>query len=69
MRDRGWFAPSWPREYGGGGGLSLRQARILDTEMARLGCRQPQYSLGVWMLGPVLVEVGTHEQSSSIWLP
>ena len=61
MRDRGWFAPSWPKEYGGGG-LSPKEARILETEMARLGCRQPQYNLGVWMLGPVLVEVGTHEQ-------
>lgn len=61
MRDRGWFAPSWPKEYGGGG-LSPKETRILETEMARLGCRQPQYNLGVWMLGPVLVEVGTHEQ-------
>ena len=68
MRDRGWFAPSWPREYGGGG-LSPREARILDTEMARLGCRQPQYNLGVWMLGPVLVEVGTHEQKLEHLLP
>ncbi|AIJ45681.1 acyl-CoA dehydrogenase [Comamonas testosteroni TK102] len=68
MRDRGWFAPSWPREYGGGG-LSPKQARILDAEMARLGCRQPQYNLGVWMLGPVLVEVGTHEQKLEHLLP
>ena len=68
MRDRGWFAPSWPREYGGGG-LSPREARILDTEMARLGCRQPQYNLGVWMLGPVLVEVGTHEQKLEHLVP
>lgn len=68
MRDRGWFAPSWPREYGGGG-LSPKEARILETEMARLGCRQPQYNLGVWMLGPVLVEVGTHEQKLEHLVP
>ena len=68
MRDRGWFAPAWPREYGGGG-LSPKEARILETEMARLGCRQPQYNLGVWMLGPVLVEVGTHEQKLEHLLP
>lgn len=67
-RDRGWFAPSWPREYGGGG-LSPKEARILETEMARLGCRQPQYNLGVWMLGPVLVEVGTHEQKLEHLVP
>ena len=46
MRDRGWFAPAWPKEYGGGG-LNPKEARILETEMARLGCRQPQYNLGV----------------------
>lgn len=68
MRDRGWFAPSWPREYGGGG-LNPKEARILETEMARLGCRQPQYNLGVWMLGPVLVEVGTHEQKLEHLVP
>lgn len=68
MRERGWFAPSWPREYGGGG-LSPKQARIVETEMARLGCRQPQYNLGVWMLGPVLLEAGTHEQKLEHLLP
>lgn len=68
MRDRGWFAPSWTREYGGGG-LTPQEARILDTEMARLGCRQPQYNLGVWMLGPVLVEAGTHEQKLEHLVP
>jgi acyl-CoA dehydrogenase len=61
MRERGWFAPGWPKEYGGGG-LGARQAGVVEQEMARLGCRQPQYNLGVWMLGPVLLEVGTEEQ-------
>ena len=68
MRERGWFAPSWPREYGGGG-LNPKQARVLETEMARLGCRQPQYNLGVWMLGPVLLEAGTHEQKLEHLVP
>jgi acyl-CoA dehydrogenase len=61
MRERGWFAPAWPAEYGGGG-LSRAEARIVDEEMARLGCRQPQYNLGLWMLGPVLLEYGTDAQ-------
>ena len=61
MRDRGWFAPGWPREYGGGG-LDAKQQRILEQEMLALGCRQPQYSLGIWMLGPVLLELGSEEQ-------
>lgn len=61
MRDRGWFAPGWPVAYGGGG-LAPREQRVLEQEMQALGCRQPQYNLGIWMLGPVLLEVGDEEQ-------
>ena len=61
MRARGWFAPEWPSAYGGGG-LSAKQARILEEELLSLGCRQPQFNLGVWMLGPVLLEVGSEAQ-------
>ena len=61
MRDRGWFAPAWPTELGGGG-LSPKQARIVEEEMQRLSCRPPQFNLGVWMLGPVLLEIGTEAQ-------
>ena len=68
MRERGWFAPGWPKEYGGGG-LGARQAGIVEQEMARLGCRQPQYNLGVWMLGPVLLDVGTEEQKRQHLVP
>ncbi len=60
MRDRGWFVPGWPVAYGGGG-LSRREQRVLDEEMAALGCRQPQFNLGIWMLGPVLLELGSEE--------
>ena len=34
MRDRGWFAPGWPAAVGGGG-LSPKQARIVEEEMLR----------------------------------
>lgn len=67
-QERGWFAPGWPKEYGGGG-LAPKQVRVLEEEMARLGCRQPQYNLGVWMLGPVLLEVGTEEQKREHLIP
>jgi acyl-CoA dehydrogenase len=61
MRARGWFAPGWPADYGGGG-LSAREARVVEEEMQALGCRQPQFNLGIWMLGPVLLELGTEAQ-------
>ncbi|MEY2777349.1 MAG: hypothetical protein RLY30_1447 [Pseudomonadota bacterium] len=61
MRDMGWFAPDWPTAYGGGG-LSPTRTRILEGEMKRLQCFPPQVNLGVWMLGPVLLEFGTEDQ-------
>ena len=67
MRDRGWTAPSWPAEYGGGG-LDPDRARILEQEMARLRCRPPLYDMGLWMLGPALLTYGSPEQKA-IHLP
>jgi alkylation response protein AidB-like acyl-CoA dehydrogenase len=61
MAERGWTAPEWPREYGGGA-LSREQAKILRQEMARLGCRPPLSSFGIWMLGPALLKYGSEEQ-------
>lgn len=58
MIERGWTAPRWPREYGGGG-LSLAEAEILTEEMNRLGCRPPLFSFGLGMLGPLLLDIGT----------
>lgn len=68
MRDRGWLVPDWPRAYGGGG-LGPREQRVLAEEMRALGCRQPQYNLGIWMLGPVLLEFGTEEQKLEHLVP
>ena len=60
-RDRGFTAPEWPAEYGGGG-LSAEQAKVLSQEMNRLGCRPPLYCQGLWMLGPALLVYGNEEQ-------
>lgn len=61
MRDRGWTAPTWPKEYGGGG-LSNAEGKILQEEMTRLGCRAPLWSFGLMMLGPAILHFGTEEQ-------
>ncbi len=61
MAEKGWTAPTWPREYGGGG-LDKDEARVLQIEMDRLKCRLPLFSFGLWMLGPVLLEVGNEAQ-------
>jgi alkylation response protein AidB-like acyl-CoA dehydrogenase len=61
MGARGWTAPEWPAEYGGGG-LSREQAKVLHSEMRRLDAQAPLASFGVWMLGPALLAFGTEEQ-------
>jgi alkylation response protein AidB-like acyl-CoA dehydrogenase len=35
---------------------------VLAEELRALGCRMPLKSLGLWMLGPVLLEYGSEEQ-------
>lgn len=61
MAAKGWTVPDWPKEYGGGG-LSGAETKILLREMARLRCRSPLSSFGIWMLGPALLQFGTEEQ-------
>ena len=61
MREKGWICPEWPTEYGGGG-LSDRQAKIIKEEMRRIQARTPLYGIGIWMLGPALLEYGSETQ-------
>ncbi len=68
MRDRNWFCPDWPAAYGGGG-LSAEEDAVLQQELKRLKCRPPQINLGIWMLGPVLLEFGTEEQKQRLLTP
>ncbi|MGB5079001.1 MAG: acyl-CoA dehydrogenase family protein [Sphingorhabdus sp.] len=58
---KGYTVPDWPKAYGGAG-LSPQETKILRQEMARLGCRSPLNSFGIWMLGPALLKFGTEEQ-------
>ncbi len=58
MAARGWTAPDWPREYGGGG-LSRAETKVLQEEMARIRARSPLSSFGVWMIGPAILKFGS----------
>jgi len=68
MRDKGWFCPQWPSEYGGGG-LSAEYNAVLEGELRRLKCRPAQINLGIWMLGPVLLEFGSEAQKQALLPP
>ncbi|MEO8601935.1 MAG: acyl-CoA dehydrogenase family protein [bacterium] len=58
MAARGWTAPTWPTEYGGGG-LSAVEARVLSQEIAALRLRPPLVGFGLTMIGPTLLQLGT----------
>jgi len=61
MAERGWTAPQWPVEYGGGG-LSREEAKVLQQEMERILARRPLESFGIDMLGPALLKFASEEQ-------
>src|ERR1700677_298254 len=61
MAEKGWTAPTWPAEYGGGG-LSAAEARVLEREISKGDYRTPLMSFGLWMLGPVLLEYANEAQ-------
>ena len=61
MIEKGWTAPNWPVEYGGGG-LDTEEYMILIQEMRRIGARTPLAGMGTSLIGPTLLEYGTEEQ-------
>ena len=61
MAERGWTAPMWPKAYTGGG-LSREEAQVLAQEMGRIKAIPASTGMGLSMIGPTLLEVGTEEQ-------
>jgi len=55
---KGWTAPGWPVEYGGGG-LQRSKVRIINEELTRLGLPRPLAGFGLTMIGPILLEYGS----------
>ncbi|MBV1878671.1 MAG: acyl-CoA dehydrogenase family protein [Pseudomonadales bacterium] len=61
MAGRGWTAPTWPKEYTGGG-LSATEHQVLSQEMSRIKAVSPLTGMGLTMIGPTLLELGTEAQ-------
>ena len=61
MAERGWTAPTWPKEYSGGG-LTKEEETVLAQEMNRINAASPLGGHGLTMIGPAILEFGTAEQ-------
>jgi len=64
LAEKGWGAPTWPKEYGGAG-LGHPEAKIISQEMAKQGGFNPiplLAGMGVTMVGPTILEYGTDDQ-------
>jgi alkylation response protein AidB-like acyl-CoA dehydrogenase len=61
--EKGFTAPTWPAEYGGGG-LSDGHAKVLYEEMGATNARTPLVGMGMSMIGPTLLEYGSDAQKA-----
>jgi len=66
LAEKGWVAPSWPKEHGGTG-WTLTQRYIFDQECERAG--EPHFrGASIKMIAPVLMRYGSEAQKS-FYLP
>ena len=64
LGERGFGAPTWPREFGGAG-LTGAQNRVLQDELYNADAFNPipfMAGMGVTMVGPTILEYGTAAQ-------
>jgi alkylation response protein AidB-like acyl-CoA dehydrogenase len=62
LYEKGWVAPSWPKEYGGPGWTPM-QRFIFADECVKAGAPVLP-AMGLQMCGPVLMRYGTDEQKA-----
>ncbi len=63
MAEKGWTAPTWPKECGGAG-LSEKEARVIRTELAALELPPPLsgQNFGLHMVGAMMVKLASEGQ-------
>jgi alkylation response protein AidB-like acyl-CoA dehydrogenase len=61
LHEAGYVATGWPKEYGGQGASLVRQS-ILNEEMVLSRAPAAIGMMGLQMLGPTLINLGTDEQ-------
>jgi alkylation response protein AidB-like acyl-CoA dehydrogenase len=61
LYEGGWLAPEWPREHGGRS-ASSREQMIYTEELARVDAPRILDNVGLGIVGPSLIGVGSAEQ-------
>jgi len=67
LGEKGWWAPTWPKEYGGGG-LTLAHAVVLAEELAKYPIPEV-YDIGLSLCSPALMVWGNEEQKQKFLRP
>jgi alkylation response protein AidB-like acyl-CoA dehydrogenase len=67
LRRKGWLAPAWPVEYGGGGLTSAHQF-VLAQEFIKHNAPRI-FDMGLAMVGPTIISHGTDEQKKRMIPP
>lgn len=68
LYEGGWAGISWPRQYGGRG-LSLMEQAIFQEELARANAPQMIGTIGLSLVGPTIIAMGTEEQKAQYLAP
>jgi alkylation response protein AidB-like acyl-CoA dehydrogenase len=68
LYDGGWAGISWPQQFGGRG-VSLMEQAIFQEELARANAPQLIGTIGLSLVGPTIIAMGTEEQKARYLAP
>jgi alkylation response protein AidB-like acyl-CoA dehydrogenase len=68
LYEGGWAGISWPQQYGGRG-VSLMEQAIFQEELARANAPQLIGTIGLSLVGPTIIAMGTEEQKERYLAP
>jgi alkylation response protein AidB-like acyl-CoA dehydrogenase len=68
LYEGGWAGISWPRQYGGRGASLMEQA-IFQEELARANAPPLIGTIGLSLIGPTIIALGTEEQKTRYLAP
>ncbi len=68
LHAEGLLGAAWPKEHGGAGLSDMEQA-ILNEELTRAGAPNVPGQMGIWWVGPAILNFGTEEQKKRFVAP